>query len=79
MTPNPASEYVVVSVDGNTNDEIVIRLYNENGSLLLTRNQKAVAGKNNIRINDLGKLVKGIYLVQITAGAKTTTEKLIVQ
>jgi aminopeptidase N len=79
LSPNPANEYVVISVDGNTNDNILIRIYSENGSLLLTRNQKAVAGKNNIRIGDLGRLSKGIYLVQITAGTKTTTEKLIVQ
>jgi Secretion system C-terminal sorting domain len=79
ISPNPAHDHIVITIESLENAETVISLLDIKGVLLLSRKQNIVAGINPIRLDNLGKLVNGVYFVKITTGTRTETRKVIVQ
>jgi hypothetical protein len=70
LYPNPASDYVTVSLPQNQAG--IISLFNNEGKQVL---QKATASNTElIRVNELPA---GIYIIQVKQGGKTFTEKLV--
>jgi len=71
--PNPTSGEF--TVEGNTEEETTISIYNLNGSLVA----ETITNEPATNFNADGALASGIYIVKITNGTITTTEKLVVQ
>ena len=71
--PNPASERVTISHDGQWKDASV-SLYDAVGKSVYT----ARFTSNTLDIN-IGHLAKGVYFVKVQDGKKETTIKLIVR
>jgi len=76
--PNPASDQINIelSLTGQTNTSLAI--YNSVGKLVYSKTPGLNIGNLNSTI-DLSKLSEGLYTIYITSGAKTSTEKLIIQ
>jgi hypothetical protein len=74
MTPNPASEYVSLSIE---NDQIyTVAIMDIKGSLLITEDNLSVSEKN-IRISSLSS---GLYLVKvISVSGKSIVKKLVIE
>ena len=73
VTPNPAHDYVVVSVK-NANEEMVVDLLDISGRVL--RTQRLAAGESMLRL-ERGNLPNGIYLLRLTSYGQKQTRKVI--
>jgi hypothetical protein len=73
--PNPSKGNITINVGTDIN--AVVELYNLDGRLLL---KKEYQGKSNIEL-DVTKVApaKGIFVVQVKAGGKTSQHKIVVQ
>ena len=74
LYPNPASEYVMISVTENINKASVI-LYDALGRKVMLQEMD---NSNSARMN-LEGITKGIYYVSISEGKNSITKKLIIQ
>jgi len=74
--PNPSkgSAYLVFSTEQSKNIEI--NVFSMLGNRVYKANTATNVGLNTVQI-DLGNLENGVYLVQISDGSQTTTQKLI--
>lgn len=61
--PNPAADYAILKMDGNSIENIRFRLYNLNGSIL--QNKKI---ESNETVIELNKYRSGTYFLKITRG-----------
>ncbi|WP_343694503.1 family 16 glycosylhydrolase [Flavobacterium sp.] len=71
--PNPASDYIQVSIPENLDNKI-ITIYDNSGSLILQNNLEKEANESVI---DLSRLRKGIYILNFKSDQKSWTKKLI--
>ncbi|HLZ87832.1 MAG TPA: T9SS type A sorting domain-containing protein, partial [Puia sp.] len=75
--PNPAHDYVNVTLGGNSTETIAIRLFNQNGQLL---QEKSVSNGGGTTVAlSVGNYPQGNYLLVVTAadGTKQTSKLLI--
>ncbi len=64
--PNPAKDIIKISYYCNNNDQPIVKLYDERGSLVLTQKIECTKGANNTNI-DISKIAPSIYtLIFIT-------------
>lgn len=76
--PNPARQTVRTTFETKSNADVKIELFDLLGNNVKTVNYgKVTAGTYNSNI-DLSGLNTGIYLIQVTAGTSTTTQKLVI-
>lgn len=73
VAPNPAHDYVIVSVK-NANVEMSVDLLDISGRVL--RTQRLAAGESTLRL-ERGNLPNGIYMLRITSDKQTITRKVI--
>lgn len=73
VAPNPAHDYVVVSVK-NANEEMVVDLLDISGRVLKT--QRLSADESTLRL-DRGNLPNGIYMLRLTIHGQKQTRKVI--
>jgi len=73
VAPNPAHDYVVVSVK-NANEEMVVDLLDISGRVL--RTQRLAAGESTLRL-ERGSLPNGIYMLRMTSYGQKQTRKVI--
>ena len=73
VAPNPAHDYVVVSVK-NVNEEMVVDLLDISGRIL--RTQRLAAGESTLRL-ERGNLPNGIYMLRMTSHGQKQTRKVI--
>lgn len=73
VAPNPAHDYVVVSVK-NANEEMVVDLLDISGRVL--RTQRLAAGESTLRL-ERGNLPNGIYMLRLTIHGQKQTRKVI--
>jgi len=75
--PNPASNYINVAIGGKATDNVLIRLYNQSGQLLQSRNVPN-AGGTTVAFS-VGGYPTGNYLVVINApdGSKQVSNVLV--
>lgn len=71
--PNPASNYIQVSLPENLDNKI-ITIYDNSGTLMLQNIPEAEAVESVI---DLSRLTKGIYILNFKSDQKSWTKKLI--
>lgn len=72
--PNPAVEYVQLSLYSDTQSETSVGVYDMNGKNLLTRRLQLVAGDNTFRV-DLAGFAAGVYVVRLDTGE---SQKIVV-
>ena len=73
--PNPASSTCVITINSSKNQVSPMIISDMQGKTVKLTAVTLVRGKNNIRVNDLGRLPAGSYIVQVN----TETDKLIGQ
>ncbi len=76
--PNPVTDHLSISYNAAANQQITVKLLNVAGQTLLTSNYSLTKGLNQLTVNNLEKLEKGIYILQITDGNNLlSAEKII--
>ncbi len=72
--PNPFSDHINVAFNGIINDDIVVEMYDVLGRKV---------GENTVNVPDvytridLGSLAKGTYVIRITIGEETYTQRIV--
>lgn len=69
--PNPSTENVYIN--NYNGDEVLLNIYNLNGSLIYS----TLTSNKNIQIN-ISRFAKGVYIVNQTKNERTLTKKLII-
>lgn len=78
--PNPSTGNISVSFEGMTEGSGHVELYDAQGRKVYQRNFKARLGQNILQLDLVEQgLEKGIYLMNVQAGTKTMTHKVILQ
>ena len=72
--PNPASDFVTLVIDRNSNADLILNIYNIMGSLVKTELLK----HNQQQIN-IGDLSNGIYMIEIKSKGLIGNQKLIIK
>jgi uncharacterized repeat protein (TIGR01451 family) len=75
--PNPANDYVTVGLYAEKPSDITIRMIDENGKVVLIRNEKISRGSNNVQLTGLTKYSGGTYMVQVFMNDDIITQKLL--
>ena len=79
LYPNPTnSNDFNIRLDSEENDEVNIKVFDINGTLLRQQNEFAVIGQQTIPIN-IASLSAGSYFLQIINGKRMGTAKFFVQ
>jgi hypothetical protein len=75
--PNPASNEVNVSIESSNSADVSVKVINNLGQIMISKNQALNAGANTINI-DTKSLPSGIYYVSYDAGNGAVTKKLTI-
>lgn len=76
--PNPAKTSAVVSINLESNSNVIVTVSNMVGQTVSTYSAEAIAGENSMEIN-VNDLAKGVYMVTVKIDNATSTKKLIVE
>lgn len=77
IMPNPAKENVSISFFVEKESVINIRLIDDNGKLVLLKDQKVSRGANTIQLGGLDRYSNGIYVIQLFVNDEVITQKLV--
>ena len=83
LSPNPASDYVDLNFNFNETTSLNITIYNTFGQAVLSKKMDSILlhrspdGKGIEKL-DIHDLTSGLYIIEITEGAKHTNKKLII-
>jgi len=75
LTPNPATDFVNLSVDYDLTQETTVKIYSLTGKEVYNRQVDGQSFNLNIPVNDF---VKGAYLLELTTSTGKAVEKLII-
>jgi hypothetical protein len=78
LLPNPAKQFVHLSIATGQKEEANVTIYNLSGALVYKQRHILKAGQNNITIDNVAHWVPGMYVVNLTTGAGNHWDKLIV-
>lgn len=80
LYPNPVSEHVTISYVLERPEKVTIKLYDITGreSMVLIDKQQEV-GEHSQRFDLRQQLAKGVYFVQVQAGSKHFSQKLLIR
>lgn len=73
--PNPTKDQLNIALSG-FDTEVVVRVYNGLGQLVISQNINAAMNKTTSQI-DMHDLESGVYVVQATDGTRTSTQKVV--
>lgn len=65
--PNPFTNGVQVDIKAETNQSVIIKLYDLNGKVVKQLNAELRKGSNSVAVNDLKNIPAGMYLLDITS------------
>ncbi len=77
IVPNPATDNVSIAFFTVKESVVKIRLIDENGKLVLVKNQKVAKGNNIIQLTGLDKYSSGIYIIQVYVNNEVVSQKLV--
>jgi len=78
VSPNPFVEKLNVQYNAVTNGQAEIRLLNVNGQTVISSKANISTGSNNIQVNGLSNLSRGIYIFQLLKdGVVIDNQKII--
>ncbi len=75
--PNPVVSYATIQIETRQNVDIEINVFDLNGRLLISNNERLQQGTNKISI-DVRSLKKGTYIVRTKNGDQVLSQKFIV-
>jgi uncharacterized repeat protein (TIGR01451 family) len=78
LLPNPVANHAQMLITSATSSDIEIRVINASGKRVLFQRSKIYAGNNSIALNDVSKLINGLYLLQVVQGDKMQAIKFII-
>nr|HRD06309.1 SdrD B-like domain-containing protein [Saprospiraceae bacterium] len=78
MYPNPANELVNIKIDGKAGDQIKGYLMDNTGKLVTTIVNTLLNQNTEMFKFDVTNIPSGVYMVNISVGNKTFTQKLII-
>jgi hypothetical protein len=64
--PNPFIDQIKINVNANKAGKMVIRLLNNNGQAVITAKYATKQGVNELKLNSLSNLPKGLYTLELT-------------
>ena len=73
--PNPTTDRITISQNGNSAEEAIISIFNIQGQQIMS---EQFNGQNKIEM-DVSTLAKGIYFVKIQTNAGFESKKLVIQ
>ena len=76
LYPNPASEYLTISVDAKESGSVTIEIENNLGQVVKSTTYKVSIGNQNIT-ESLTSLPKGLYSVSVTDNTKRSNTKFV--
>ncbi|MDQ3279151.1 MAG: T9SS type A sorting domain-containing protein, partial [Bacteroidota bacterium] len=76
VRPNPFENEITVSLSSATRQTVTLILLDAAGRSV-ARKQVVVQGANDVKLNGLGRLPKGLYVLKVAADGTTFQEKLI--
>lgn len=74
--PNPVSDVLNVTLNQSKSEKLMLRVVDYNGRTLRSNQINTVRGLNQVSLNFSG-LPSGMYIIQITGGETTLTQKII--
>lgn len=74
---NPFRDKINIRFDAAGNHAVQAMLYNASGEVMKTSGRQIINGAYNLELNDLSKLVNGIYYLQIIIDGKKYSEKVM--
>lgn len=77
LHPNPIIDKFSFSADIKSSSTVRVRLLDQSGRVVFSRNLNCTAGVNNLSVTGLGNLKKGIYVAEISLDEEVIREKLI--
>ncbi len=78
VSPNPFVEKINVQFNTATNGKAEIRLLNVNGQTVISSKSNVTSGTNNLQVNGLSNLTRGMYIFQLLKdGVVTDNQKII--
>ena len=75
--PNPVDNYAIVNLFSDKPGSGVIRLIDEAGRQILNKSYTVMAGNNNLTVDQLGHLPKGIYVIQVMLNNNLYNQKIV--
>jgi uncharacterized repeat protein (TIGR01451 family) len=78
IMPNPAVDNASVKLFAAKEADVMIRLIDNTGKIVLKQNQKFIPGVNTIYLKNLNKFSSGVYNLQILLNGEIGNEKLII-
>ncbi|MFM6926322.1 MAG: T9SS type A sorting domain-containing protein, partial [Ferruginibacter sp.] len=77
IVPNPAKENVSISFVAEKESSVNIRLIDDNGKLVLLKDQKVSKGNNTIQLTGLDRYSSGVYVIQVYVNNEVVSQKLV--
>ena len=77
IAPNPAKDNVSISFFAEKESVVTIRLIDDNGKLVLLKDQKVSKGNNTIQLTGLDRYSSGIYVIQVYVNSEVVSQKLV--
>jgi hypothetical protein len=74
--PNPFTDKIVISVNSQTNKRLDVRIIDITGKSVYSKSASIQQGSSIIQIENLGKIAKGVYTLQIISNDEITTKKI---
>jgi Secretion system C-terminal sorting domain len=75
--PNPVDNYAILNLYSDKSDNGMLRLIDNSGRQILTKSITVTNGNNNIMVDQLGYLPKGIYIIQVMVSNNLYNQKII--
>ncbi len=77
--PNPFTNTLSLTIQGKTNAQLSIDIYDLQGRLISSASSRLLNGTNTIPVEGIQSLETGIYFLKTTVNGVTTTSKIIKQ
>ena len=75
--PNPVDNYVVVNIYSDKPGTGMLRLIDNAGKQILTKSFTVISGNNNMVVDQLAGLPRGIYVIQVMLNNNLYNQKIV--
>lgn len=77
LYPNPVTQYAVLDINSDADGTAAIAIYTATGQAVKTLQQHINKGSNQITVNQLGSLAKGVYMIKVITPAGSYEGKIV--
>ena len=77
--PNPATDFAVLKLYSGKQDVAIVKLMDNAGKEIMKKSFAINVGSNNLLIDRLNSLPRGLYIIEVISGNTFSNEKLIKQ